>query len=222
MSDAGTFGYGQMVPTDTASQLAIISFVVRQMMARLDTMKLVQVKAVHGGGGAIAAAGTVDVLPLVNQVDGNFNATPHGIVYGLPWWRLQGGNSGLICDPVAGDIGYVMCADRDSSAVVRTKQQSNPGTRRKHNIADGIYVGGLLNGPPTQYIVFTSQGIKIVDINGNVLEMTSAGFELMGNVKVTGNIEATGAVIAGFGTPDQVGLQTHFTASFGTPPTPGT
>lgn len=211
----GSSGYGQMDPSATTSLPAAIKFAFEQMMAKLDTAKLVQVKAVHGGGGAVAAAGTVDVLPLVNQVDGRGFPTPQGTVFGIPWWRLQGGTGAVICDPKAGDIGYVVCFDRDSSGVISAKKQGNPGSNRRFNVADGIYVGGCINGAPTQYIAFTDNGITITDKNGNVLVMKSTGFELTGNLKVTGTINATGAIVAGLGGPDQVGLQTHLHTSGG-------
>lgn len=223
------FGYGYQTPDDSGSDFQVTCFIVKQMMATLDTMKLVQVVAVHGGGGAIARAGTVDVLPLVNQIDGANpgNPTKHSTAFGIPWWRLQGGPNAIIADPVAGDIGYVQCADRDSSIVVRTQAQANPGSRRKYSIADGIYVGGVLNAVPTQYIVFTATGINIVDLNGNMIGMGSGGITLTGNVtvtgtltvdqleigenglNVTGDVHATGTMVAGFGGADQVGLQTH-------------
>lgn len=240
-------GYGQMDPSATTSLPAAIQFAVRQMMSRMDTMKLVQVKAVKGGGGAIAAAGTVDVLPLVNQVDGRGFPVPHGTVFGLPWWRLQGGTGGVIADPKVGDVGFVVCADRDTTSVVSTQKAANPGSNRRFSIADGIYVGACLNGAPTQYIAFsdngivildangsgnkielTSAGVKVTDANGNVLEMKSTGFVLTGTlVKIAGNLQVTGSVIAGFGTGDQVGLQTHLHTSGGagsptSVPTPGT
>lgn len=211
MSD--TSGFGQQEPTDTTHDLNTICFVVRQLIERLDTMKLVQVQAVHGGGGAIAAAGTVDVLPLVNQVDGNGNSTLQGTVYGIPWWRLQGGNGAVICDPQQGDIGYVVCADRDISNVKSTQAQANPGSFRKYHISDGIYVGGVLNGSPKQYIVFTSSGIEIVDINGNKIAMSSSGISVTGNLNVTGAITATQNITAGYGGSDSVTLQDHLHTS---------
>ena len=222
-------GYGQQTPSDPNTEYTSIAFIVRSMMAKMDTMKLVKVTAVHGGGGAIAAAGTVDVQPLVNQIDGASppHATPHGTVYGIPWWRLQGGSSAVICDPIVGDLGYVICADRDISVVKGTGAVGNPGSLRRFNIADGIYVGGCITpGTPTQYIAFTAQGITVSDLNGNVLKLTSAGIAITGNMAVTGNISATGTIVAGKGGADQVGLQTHLhtSAASGSPtssPTPG-
>ncbi|KAG1078294.1 hypothetical protein G6F40_016769 [Rhizopus arrhizus] len=51
---------------------------------------------------------------------------------------------------------------RDLSAVKASKQQSNPGSWRTHDIADGLYFGGLLNGTPVQYVQFTAGGINVV------------------------------------------------------------
>lgn len=230
---ASDFGYGQEQPQDWSSEFNKIAFLVRQMIARLSTMKLVQVKAVHSNG-AVAAAGTVDVLPLVNQIDGGGFSTPHGTVFGLPWWRLQGGLHAVICDPKVDDIGYVVCADRDISNVKTTKAQANPGSLRRYDLADGIYVGGLLNAAPTTYILFTDDGhIRIVDVSGNVLETSSNGFSLTGKLAVTGDvaitgaITATGGIAAGQGGGDSVTLQGHLhtSAAAGNPttaPTAGT
>lgn len=207
------FGYGQLDPNDFANEFAVTCFIVRQMIGRLDTMKLVQVQKVTGGGGAIAAAGTVDVLPLVNQIDGNNNATPHGTVYGLPWWRLQGGTGAVICDPAVGDIGYVSVSDRDISSVKTNKARSNPGSRRKYDIADGVYVGGLLNSAPTQYIAFADAGISVVDAAGNMIVTSSGGVTITpitgqpatvqgplivtGNASVGANLGVTGNTAVG-------------------------
>jgi len=115
----------------------------------------VQVVAVN------TTAETVDIHPLVNMVDGYGNATPHGVIYGCPYFRLQAGNSAIVIDPVAGDIGIALFADRDISAVIATHAQANPGSSRAFDMADGIYLGGVLNPAPTQYIRFDSAGITI-------------------------------------------------------------
>lgn len=216
-----TTGYGQQRPSDSDSDLNAISFVVSQMMARMSTMKLVKVVAVHGNG-EVAAPGTVDVLPLVNQVDGNNNATAHGTVYGVPWWRLQGGPCAVVCDPRVDDIGYVVVSDRDISNVKANRKQSNPGSFRQYDLADGVYVGGVLNLAPTCYILFKEDGyFKLVDAHGNVLETTADGFVLTGKLTVTGNVAVTGAITAtgeitrGLGGADPVTLGQHLHTSGG-------
>ena len=137
------------------------SFLISQMVSRVETCTLVKVMAVTTTGG-IAPAGTVDVLPLVNQIDGAGNATPHGIIHALPFFRLQAGGNAIIIDPAVGDIGMAGFASRDISSVKANRGQANPGSRRRHDFADGLYFGGFLNGQATQYIAFLAAGISIV------------------------------------------------------------
>lgn len=231
-ANQGSVGYGQQDPNDSSNRFNSVAFAVRQMMARIETMMPVKVLSVTGGGGAIAAAGTVSVQPLVNQIDGQGNASPHGQINGIPWWRLQGGTGAVIADPKEGDFGYIIAAARDISAVKQTPGIQNPGSFRKHNYADGIYVGGVFNQAPKQYLAFSDQGITIADSNGNVIKFSSSGIEidgnvtLKGNLAVQGNITATGEITRGLNGADQVtlGHHTHSTAGNGPPsaPTPGT
>lgn len=235
-SSSGSVGAGQYVPEDGNSDFMVMTFIIRRMMAKLDTMKLVQVVAVHGGGEA-APPPTVDVQLLVKQIDGSGNATPHGVVYGIPAWRAQGGDNAIVLDPKKGDIGYVDCSDRDISnlkaaAAKGSSGQVNPGSNRRYNIADGVYVGGALNKKPVQYVLFTDDTIKVVDKTGNVVLLSSAGITLtpsgalpvkvVGNLIVTGNLQLGGTIQAQPGgiyggnivttgsiTANGVGLATH-------------
>jgi hypothetical protein len=224
MSEAQEIGVGQADPNDSASDFNSVEFHVRQLMAQLDTMKLVEVQAVHPGQNG--APGTVDVLPLVNQIDGNGNATPHGTVFGLPWFRLQGGVNAIVIDPVVGDIGYVVASDRDISAVKSSGAQANPGSLRKFDIADGVYVGGCLNAAPTQFIQFTDSGITIQDKNGNAIVMSANGIAVTlasgKSFALTGAFTATGEITRGLGGVDQVTLGQHEHTGANVPPTPGT
>lgn len=215
-----SLAYGQQGPNDSTSDFATVAFTVRQMMAKLEVMRLVKVLAVTGGGGAIARAGTVKVQPLVNQIDGSGNPTPHGAISGVPWWRLQGGNGAIICDPVVGEIGMVLVESRDISLVKKNRLQSNPGSFRKYNLSDGIYVGAVLYDAPTQYIAFNSDGITISDAHGHMLQWTSLG------IVISSDLFVKGEIIKGYMTGDQVTLGQHVHTSGGSgsptsPPTPG-
>lgn len=178
MSDAGEGYFGWAGLSSATSQFNANSFLVKQILGTIRTATIVQVKAQYGGG--IASVGTVDVLPLVNLTDGAFNVSQHGIVSGLPYFRLQGGANAIIIDPVVGDIGLAVFADRDISTVKASKAQGPPGSRRRFSFADGIYIGGILNGEPTQYVQFASTGINITDKNGNTIVMVSSGIEING------------------------------------------
>lgn len=239
-------GYGQLTLYDTTSELGEVTFIIRQMLARMNTMKVVKVVAVNGAGG-VAPAGTVDVQPLVSQIDGNNNAQPHGTIPGIQYFRLQGGANAVICDPVIGDVGYVIVSDRDFTNV-KTSQSATvtPGSFRRNDLADGVYVGGILNQAPKQYIQFTDDGINIVFSSASQIQINSTGITLIGNVIMQNNLQLAGQiegvdggnynndfktggnVIAGVGEADQVGLRTHVHSGVQigggttTPPTPGT
>lgn len=156
------FGYpGLADPAAGAGDYGALSFLVNQILAEVSTVTLVKVVAVTNNGG-VTPVGFVDVQPLVNQVDGAGNATPHGTVYNLPYFRLQGGTNAIILDPQVGDIGMCGFASRDISSVKSSKGQANPGSGRTFSMADGLYFGGLLNGVPVQYMAFSASGIDIV------------------------------------------------------------
>jgi hypothetical protein len=190
---AQNFGYGQLSPTDTATEFSAIAFIVRQAVRKINTLLVVKVTAVHPGAGL--AAGTVDVQPLVSLLDGAGNASQHGIVFGLPYLRFQAGTTAIIMDPVVGDIGFIICSDHDISSVKSSKKAATPGSQRRFSIADGIYVGGILNGAPTQYIKAAPTGLTLTDANGNTISTGPAGITLSGtNVIISGNLQLTGSI----------------------------
>lgn len=156
------FGYtGTQDPASGSGEYGALSFLVNQILAQIQTVTLVKIVAVTNNGG-VSPVGFVDVQPLVNQVDGAGSATPHGVVFGLPYFRLQGGSNAIILDPQVGDIGMCGFASRDISSVKASQSQANPGSGRTFDWADGLYFGGLLNGIPVQYMAFSSSGIDIV------------------------------------------------------------
>lgn len=212
-------GYSQQDPEDSASDYAARQFQIDQTLARVRTMVLVKVAAATGGAGAIAAPGTVNVQPLVQMADGQGNVTDHGTIFNIPVFRLASKWGAVIMDPVVGDIGWMAVADRDISSVKNNKAIAPPASRRKFDMADGVYMGSLFGTTPTQYIVFTENGINIVSgadgISLNGLKINQSG-------QVNGAIHATGEVIANFGTGDSVTLSQHEHSANNTPPTAGT
>jgi hypothetical protein len=226
MADEQQFGYGQLDPSNTATEYAAHRFVIDQVLANVRTMVLVKVVKVTNDGG-LAAVGNVDVQPLVKQIDGQNNATSHGTIFGVPYTRVQGGKNAVIIDPEVDDIGWMAIADRDISAVKSTKAEAAPGSPgRKFSLADGVYMGGILNAVPEQYIRFHSDGIEWVDKHANAISSGSAGVTINGVTidrtgKFTGDVKVVGEVTAKFGTAAFVGLSTHWTLTFNTPPKPG-
>jgi hypothetical protein len=105
---------------------------------------------------AVAAIGRVNVQPLVQMVDGIQRTTDHETVFNLPYIRMVGGKCAVIIDPQEGDIGIVVSCDRDISGVKNSKKVSPPGSGRKYNIADGIFIGCAIADKPTSYVRFDS------------------------------------------------------------------
>lgn len=160
-------------PADVANEYATFAFIVRQFLNKAATAQLVTVKACTNSGG-LSPWGTVDVIPLVNQVTGDGTNVAHGTVYRLPYSRIQGGQNAIIIDPEKGDVGLAVFAMRDISAVKADPAQAvanaqagkgtPPGSLRILDMADGLYFGGFMNVVPAQYIQFlqAGAGIKVV------------------------------------------------------------
>ena len=136
-------------------------FVIQQALAKVQTASVVKVIACSNAGG-VSPVGTVDVQILVNQINAQGVPTEHLPMYSLPYLRMQGGANAVILDPQPEDIGIAVFASRDITNVKSTKAQANPGSYRMHDFSDGMYLGGLLNGAPTQYIQFAGSSINLV------------------------------------------------------------
>lgn len=197
-SSSGSLGAGQQTPNDSTSLTNQIEFAVKRILARLDTMKPVKVVAVHPGEGTPPGPTTVDVLPLVQQIDGNNNAVSHGTVYGIPVRRIQGGKWTIIIDPAVDDVGYVTSGDRDMSKVKATAAEAPPGSRRSFNISDGVYEGAILMNPTDAYFWLKTDGtLELVDQAGPVLQTDVAGNRIItGNLIVNGNLQLSGSIEA--------------------------
>lgn len=196
---------GSMTPEAQWGEYNKYSFIIQQLINKVQTTTLVRVDAVTNNGG-VSPIGFVDVTPLVNQVDGNGIPTPHVTIYNVPYMRVQGGADAIIIDPKPGDIGICSFASRDISKVKKTKAQANPGSARKFTWADGLYIGSVLNNAPTQYVQFSSAGIKIhsptkvvleapvVEINASTsCTVNTATFTVNGATTINGPLSQTGA-----------------------------
>lgn len=168
-----TAAYGKDTPGSGANDYNMLAFVFKQMLARLAGPTLVLVKDCTNDGG-ISPVGTVTVQPMVNQVSGGPQApTAHGLLYKVPYLRIQGGQNAVIIDPQPGDIGLACFASRDIARVKATKAIANPASFAMYDWADGLYLGGFLNGNPAQYVAFSESGIEI--LSPTQLTLTAGG-----------------------------------------------
>lgn len=162
MTATGKGEYGQNEATSGNVEHNETAFHIAQALRAISTATICKVVKCTVAGD-VGPIGQVDVLPLVNLVDGIMQASKHVNVQSLPYLRIQGGTKAIIMDPKAGDLGLVVFADRDITSVKKTKAQASPGSRRRFNMADGMYVGTLLStGNPDVYIRFHDDGTIIV------------------------------------------------------------
>lgn len=193
MSDASYLGFEEL--PDAATAFNRQAFQIARLMSGQFTAELVQVKAVRqGGGGAVAVAGVVDVQIMVHQIDGQGQPTPHGIIYGVPYNRIQGGANAIILDPQVNDIGVAIFCRRDISKVVATQAPALPGSRRQMDPADALYLGGFLNGTPTQYLQFSTAGITAISPTAILLQAPTT--TVQGKLVVTDTTHLEGAMTA--------------------------
>lgn len=209
---------GLLDPFNTWGFYNNLDFVIQQALAKMQTATIVKVISCTNVGG-LAPIGTVNVQPAANQVDSQGNAWPHTTIFNVPYLRIQNaGGSGIILDPVAGDMGICLFASRDLTKVISTQVPANPGSNRRYDYSDGLYIGLCLSRvPPTQYIQFSAAGIEIV--SPTQITLQAPVLNLQGSVvQINGTITAQTDVLAG---PDAISLADHI-HDYGAPPEPTT
>lgn len=168
---------GNSRPSSVWGEYNTVAFAIQQALAKMQTSTLVRVEKCTNSGG-LSPVGFVDITPLVNQIDNSGIPIPHTTIFNVPYCRIQGGNNAVIIDPAPGDIGMACFASRDLSKVKATRKQANPGSRRKFSFSDAMYLGGMLNGAPTQFIQFSQAGIVVtspvkVQVNAPAAEINA-------------------------------------------------
>lgn len=192
-------GFGGIDHTQNdASQIA---FIARQIINGMATSAPAKVKAVHDGPNGW----TVDVQIMVNQIDGKGEGIPHGTIHGLPVKTLRAGTSEIRIKPRVGDKGVVSFCHSDISVVKKTGDIANPGSRRKFDWSDGVYLGSFhADGEATSVIeigdddnvlikspTVALRASNLVDITGPV---TTDSEYRVGGTKVVGSQQ--GAITA--------------------------
>lgn len=156
MADDGYAGFAR--PEDSGSDANAQTLLIKSILAEVHTATIVKVLAVRPGTGKV---GRVDIQPAINQIDGAGSSTEHGTIFDVPYFRLQGGTNAIKMDPSVNDLGLAVFTSRDATNVKANADVANPGSRRRHSMADAFYFGGFLNGEPVQFIEFTEDRILV-------------------------------------------------------------
>jgi hypothetical protein len=190
-----------LVAADMASEVGRLNYIIRSSLAKVRTSMPVQVISVTNTGG-LSPIGYVNVQPLVSSVDGNGELWPKGIIYNVPYMRIQGGANGIILDPAINDIGIATVCDRDISTVKNVGNSinsatghnftSSPGSNRKTDMSDMVYLMTIIGAAPTQYVQFSSAGITIT--SPTTVTINATDIKINGKLTVVGDIETTGTL----------------------------
>jgi hypothetical protein len=164
------------------SEYNAISFLVQQAI-REQVNTCIVCKVVKRSGAY------VDVLPLVTQISGKGEAVQPTTLYKLPYMRYHAGIAAVILDPVPGDIGLAVFASKDCSNVkTGTSTPQQPGSFRGNTMANGFYIGGFLNQPPSTFVELQQSGEIVITAPG--------GLTVNGNITVNGSQTLTGDCVA--------------------------
>ena len=185
-------------PTNAqVSDAESLSYIFKKLLSEASFIEIAIVTAVRGEAPNLV----VDVKPLVTQLNQSKEMIPNSEVYSIPVFRLQRGGSAIIMNPVPGDIGFIAMCDRDTSLARANRKESVPGSRRTHSKSDGIYLGGLLNMPPEQFLEFADNAINITSPNPVNITCSKANITAPDGVemttpllKVSGAIQANGDI----------------------------
>ncbi len=182
----------------TADQFNATHFLMQRLLARINTATLVQIIDCTNEGG-LSAVGFVDVQVLPNQMVADGTTLPGAQIFHLPYFRLQGGASAVIMDPMPGDVGIAVFAQQDISVVKQQAAQATPGSFRRFDLADGLYLGGFVNGVPNQYVQFVPNGGGINLVSPSEITLQGPQINLVGQVNQSGGTisAATDVVVAG-------------------------
>lgn len=168
--------------------------------------------------------GFVDIQLMIEQTNGQKKGNETAIVCNVPYVRIQGGTNAVIIDPEINDLGVAIFASRDITNFKEARRQTPPATWRKFSISDAIYIGGIRNQKPVQYIHFRNDGIEIyspkrvhittptvlIDSDNTTINTSAkttinanGGCEINaettnnGNVQINGNTKISGNLLVG-------------------------
>jgi len=187
-----------------------LMFQIERVLSSMNISVPVEIVAVHTTP-MPSFVGTVDVQPLIEQLDGAGQTVEHSTIFGVPFMRLQGGTHALVVDPSVGDTGLCVFADRDISNVKTTGKAGPAATQRRFDFADAVYLGCTMSKiVPTNYVEIKDTGIDIVTLGAvkqhalsvetiaTDVSMTAATvsvtvpeFTIIGNLHVTGLVHCT-------------------------------
>lgn len=184
-------GFGTL--DQTQDDFSTSDFIARQAMDGMATSTIVEVKAVHVSGEDV----TVDVQPMVHQIDGAGTGIPHGIIHGLPVFAMRGGACVIRIRPQVGDIGQVKFCSTDISTVKKTKAPAVPSSRRRFDWSDGIYYGAVLAKSAATTIIEVDGSGNVSITSPSIIMAVTDKVDVSGDVNTSTEYQVAGLKVVG-------------------------
>ena len=155
---------------------ALLYLIRTQIESRVNTIDIVKIINVNEDN-------TIDVIPIIKNVDNDKNPIDEVPIYGIPYIEWQFGTNTIKAKPAIGDIGLLLINKKDTSSINAGIVSNNS----KFNTGNGIYLGGLkgFNATPTQFIEFKDNEITItgtgtININATTANVNATMINLGG------------------------------------------
>ena len=151
-------------PIDFVDEYSSLVYLINTIINnRINTAELVRVIANNGDG-------TVDVMPIISDVDNDGNAVVETPVFNVKFFEWQYGINAIKAEPAIGDVGLVVVCTKDT----QNAYSGVVGSLGRFELGSGIYIGGIkgLNQVATQTIVMDENGITITTPKSLVVNAT--------------------------------------------------
>ena len=188
-------GVGSQTENTALSFINELDFFVDGKILEINTIKICQITKVNGD--------TVNVKPLVLNLDGDKKPIEATELKELPFIRQQGGASGFVIEYNVGDIVLVGFCDRDPQGVIRSKKETAPATYCPFPLSGGIVLGAVLFNVPEVYVKTTDKVYCVGDLdvskNANIQKNLTVeqNCEITGNCTISGNLDANKYAVGG-------------------------
>lgn len=199
---------GRKELTTNNNQNNILSFLIKQNIEKINTLKIVEVVEVYDD--------SVDIKPCLNFLDGDLNPVEPNTVFNIPFFTYQCGTKAVKIQPEVADWGIALICDSNITKIKNTQKRGNPDNLRKFNLADSVYLGSFIKKQvPTEYIDITNNGITInstSDINitsTNKVNISALECDINCNTVIQGNLVVSGTATASDCISGEISGKTH-------------
>lgn len=191
-------------PADAQSEVGVYEFLIDQILQRIEKVAPAQILSYDRRKNRA----TVQIL---NQgITSTGAKVPKKSVPDIPALVLQGGGFNLSFPIKAGDIGWIVAADRDISVFKKLLQMFAPATYRKHQYKDGFFIPNKINDfnisedDEASVLLTSEDGTTQISLKDGQTTITADSIVLNGDVTVNGTVTASGDV-----TGAGISLKTH-------------